>query len=76
MRRDTAIRFRCTSAEKARIDAYAQVQGIETGRWLRELALRVITEGELGPPERHDHEPLKLSGGVTLGKSSFRPDPK
>ncbi len=82
MARNKDIRFRVSDAEKRRIDSHCASLGIETGRWLRELALVTITEGN--PPQRGKVPvvvppvpELKLSDGLSLGsKRTFKPDPK
>jgi hypothetical protein len=78
MARDEVLRFRCSGAEKKRIEGFCKSIGVETGRWLRELALResALKAVVIATPEPLDAQGVTLQSGLTLGKSKFRPDPK
>lgn len=91
MARDEVIRLRCTAAEKERLKLAAEQAGESLSGFILFAAKLFASEHEHGsvtranpklpikngpqlPPKQPDS--VQLSGGLTIGKRSFTPDPK
>jgi uncharacterized protein (DUF1778 family) len=90
MPKDDLLRIRCSAADKTRFKAAAESAGESLSEFVIQAAKLRAAQLEHGSatrlpkapvkdvivPEPLDAQGIRLSGGVTLGKRSFRPDPK